>query len=146
MSKSFETPKHTSFRIQHGKPTRGGLYFTVRVFQTKSAMHNWAKTGPNPRSVGRNWSGMCSTWGSRRSKEIGEILLWEKRLSGEIVSHECTHALFGLLWRYKCAAPNPLKRNCGPNSREEWCCSVVGNMVRAIYDQIYKRKIIKDQS
>lgn len=129
------------FKIKPSKASR--LYFTVRVFsgvREARRLQKLRKGRKNTNTTGR-WFGLCTQWGwceingVRKfyfGDEVGEILLSRKSLGASIVTHECTHAMFALLRRWRLVLPeDPI------GIPEERACYALGDMVKQIYDKLY---------
>lgn len=146
MAKRKAKPKPlASFRIRPSGRSR--LYFTVRVFGSLREMHRWPREGSDVKrmGLGSTFHGMCSTWkyNGAAGAEAGEILLWKKKLGGGIVSHECLHAVFGLMWRrgMKLDLMQAGKRGLIVGN-EETACQWLGYLVKETYNGLYARKLV----
>lgn len=155
----------TTFRVSCENKS---LYYKVVVWKT---LKDFRRANPhNPRTLGlcRSYRtlGLCRSYrvlrvvakGSRKRDRykpiLGEIHFAVKYLTTGIVAHEAAHAMIGWASEVGCIPlfENAQEREAATKSRngfltlddpEERCCFVLGNMVRQIVFQLYKRGILK---
>lgn len=143
------------FRIYPEKGT-SRLYFDVRVFASVVAIRRYLKHHELiPRAMGRYGVAMCSGWSEvyktsgHLTPRIGEILFCKRWFGAGVIAHECTHA--AIFWAERIRL-NPLEpkaprrgtsrqRFAGPH--EERFCYGLGDMVRQIAAQAWKRGLVK---
>jgi hypothetical protein len=109
-----------------------------------------------PREGMEDAEGVCSIWHYRDKRtgtavfnnpEVGQIALHKERLGSQIVSHEVTHAMFGVMARKKLDLTKHVLEDKTPgvltyDSLEEKCCRIVGDMCRAIYSRLDKEGLL----
>ena len=145
-----------TFRIYPGRGNKRGLYWTVQVFRSFKEMR--AHIGGNQRWLKEYWSARntvacCTSWRKGRSiakrsgvsKEMGEIILCQKRCGVRIVAHEVTHAMFRWMERSGIGLNEfhkPRERLGRCSKEEERLCYAVGDMCGQIYDVLSSKRIV----
>lgn len=125
------TAPFQKFRIYAGKHNGHGLYVTVRVFPTKTAMLRQLraearKTGESgvQNAVDGVMQGMTRHLANRHTTpSLGLLNLYRARLGTEVVVHEFAHAAFA--WAARKRLTGGFKRM----AVEEQFCYALGRMV-----------------
>ena len=129
-----------SFRA---KPSRlGRIYFDVKIFSRVSEMKAYGRSLEPP--VHGHFDGLCrpvtivSFRGKRQrtAPRMGEILLSAHALGVGVVAHECMHA--ALAWADR------RRLTLKAAEHEELACYALTNLVRTIYNRIYRAGLITE--
>ncbi len=135
------------FRI---RPHRSGLYYTVRVFRTAVELREYAKANRASGVTRGQFQGLATSWWVTRVRKrrpdrltahAGEMLLAQDFCGSEVVSHECAHLALGWARRKRVSLTGAMRAG-RVDAAEEQFCYALGQLVRATYIQLYRRKVI----
>lgn len=128
-----------TFKVTPTKRAR--LFYTVRIFDNFDTMSNYAYKGRKFKSArylpSPDCGGLCSTYHNPTNKyEAGEILFMRDHLGVHTVSHEVSHAMFGLKRRKRVGDLYMDANGVIQAADEEWAVDAVGHMLGQVYRKV----------
>lgn len=139
-----------SFRIY---PERhSNLHFRVRIYSTVADLRQHGREmfqSPAGRALG--WCGSFTVQAFPKGGKpytrplCGEILLARRRLTNEIISHECTHAALGYARRRRFDFGTTRIGNRVGDGEERFC-GVQGRLVRQIVARLFQYNFLKESA
>ena len=142
------------FKIHHSRT--GRTFYWVRVFDTYKELAEWVDQHEWRRGAADGAAALCFSYTvdrvdkhgkSKRTRELGEILLCRKRCTVGVIAHECLHAtLFymrrvGRWFAANALDPDVLQSSNSIPEDEEYACWVLGNLVSQVVRKGYDHGI-----
>ncbi len=130
-----------------------GLYFVVSVFKTKHAMLRFCREHC-AHAWGTDMAAICHSFAIQRITKdstqtlpcIGSIHMYKKRVTPQVIAHECTHAAMAWLRQVRkmdtLVFPIP-ENSSDVSSQDELLCQAVGDLCMQCNRKLYETGVWK---